>query len=65
MLDDRQTTESWQASPPVWVADTNRFGWRAYLGPHAFDSLMSETAIAARAREVLEAWLAARLHPAD
>lgn len=126
MLDDRQTTESWQASPPVWGADTNRFGWRAYLGPHvgseipghavpgraadvsglppafitvgnldglldedieyarrlihagvptdlhvfadgphAFDSLMPDTAIAERARQVLEDWLAPRLHPAE
>ncbi len=126
MLDDRQTTESWQASPPVWGAATNRFGWCAYLsghdntgisghavpartddlaglppafltvgnldglldedidyarrliqagvptdlhvfadGPHAFDSLMPETAIAERARQVLEDWLIPRLHPAD
>jgi acetyl esterase/lipase len=125
MLDDRQTTESWQAGAPVWGAATNRFGWRAYLsghdntgtpghavparaddlaglppafitvgnldglldedidyarrlihagvptdlhvfadGPHAFDSLMPETAIAGRARQVLEDWLAPRLHPA-
>jgi acetyl esterase/lipase len=33
-------------------------------GPHAFDSLMPETSIAQRARQVLEDWLAARLHPA-
>jgi acetyl esterase/lipase len=125
MLDDRETTESWRASAPVWGAATNRFGWRAYLGPHvgnkipghavparaddltglppafitvgnldglldedmdyarrlihagvptdlhvfadgphAFDSLMPETAIAGRARQVLEDWLAPRLHPA-
>jgi acetyl esterase/lipase len=32
-------------------------------GPHAFDSLMPETAIAARARHVLEDWLQDRLHP--
>ena len=34
-------------------------------GPHAFDSLMPETAIAQRARQVLEDWLAPHLHPAD
>jgi len=33
-------------------------------GAHAFDSLMPETAIAKRARRVLEDWLAAHLHPA-
>jgi acetyl esterase/lipase len=33
-------------------------------GAHAFDSLMPETAIAKRAAQVLEDWLAARLHPA-
>ena len=32
-------------------------------GPHAFDSLMPATAIAARARHVLEDWLQERLHP--
>jgi acetyl esterase/lipase len=34
-------------------------------GPHAFDSLMPGTAIAIRARQVLEDWLRDRLHPAD
>jgi acetyl esterase/lipase len=33
-------------------------------GPHAFDSLMPGTAIAARARHVLEDWLQPHLHPA-
>jgi acetyl esterase/lipase len=126
MLDDRQATDSWQADAPVWGAATNRFGWRAYLGPdvgneisghavparaedltglppafitvgnldglldedldyarrlihagvptdlhvfadgpHAFDSLMPDTAIAQRARQVLEDWLVPRLHPVD
>jgi acetyl esterase/lipase len=32
-------------------------------GPHAFDSMMPGTAIAARARHVLEDWLRDRLHP--
>jgi acetyl esterase/lipase len=32
-------------------------------GPHAFDSMLPGTAVAARARRVLEDWLADRLHP--
>jgi acetyl esterase/lipase len=32
-------------------------------GPHAFDSMLPDTAIAARARHVLEDWLDARMHP--
>ena len=32
-------------------------------GPHAFDSMLPNTAIAARARRTLEDWLQARMHP--
>jgi acetyl esterase/lipase len=32
-------------------------------GPHAFDSMLPDTAIAARARGVLEDWLRDRMHP--
>lgn len=32
--------------------------------PHAFDSMMPGTGVAQRARQVLEAWLDAKLHPA-
>ena len=32
-------------------------------GPHAFDSMLPDTAIAARARHVLEDWLRARMRP--
>jgi acetyl esterase/lipase len=32
-------------------------------GPHAFDSMLADTAIARRARRVLEDWLEFRLHP--
>ncbi|QMU76829.1 alpha/beta hydrolase [Streptacidiphilus sp. PB12-B1b] len=32
-------------------------------GPHAFDSMLSDTAVAGRARRVLEDWLHARMHP--
>ena len=125
MLDDRLSTPSAQAGAPVWVAASNQFGWRSYLGgrgpdgdipgyavparaedlaglppafitvgnldglmdedidyarrlimagvpadlhvfadgAHAFDSLMSGTAVAQRAGRALEDWLAARLHP--
>ena len=34
-------------------------------GPHAFDSLLPGTAVAQRARRVLEDWLESRLHPAS
>lgn len=34
-------------------------------GPHAFDSMMPETAIARRAARALEDWLESRLHPED
>jgi acetyl esterase/lipase len=124
MLDDRMLTRSARAGAPLWGPETNRFGWRSYLGargngdvpgyaaparaadlaglppafitvgnldglmdedidyarrlimagvptdlhvfaggPHAFDSLMPATAIAARASHVLEEWLRDRLHP--
>jgi len=127
MLDDRERTGSRQAGTPLWTAEANQFGWRAYLGglarggevpgyavparaddltglppafvtvgnldclldedvvyarrliaagvptdlhvfadgPHAFDSMLPDTAIAARARHVLEDWLRARMHPAS
>jgi acetyl esterase/lipase len=32
-------------------------------GPHAFDSMMADTAVAQRAGRVLEDWLESRLHP--
>lgn len=32
--------------------------------PHAFDSMMPDTAVARRARQTLDDWLRARLHPA-
>jgi hypothetical protein len=32
-------------------------------GPHAFDSMLPDTAVAARARHALEDWLLARMHP--
>lgn len=32
-------------------------------GPHAFDSMLPDAAVTARARRVLEDWLEARLHP--
>ena len=126
MLDDRLQTESGRAGAPLWGPETNRYGWRAYLGayqsndddvpayavparardltglppafvtvgnldglldedldyarrliaagvptdvhvfadgPHAFDSMLPNTAIAARARRALEDWLQARMHP--
>jgi len=32
-------------------------------GPHAFDSMLPDAAITARARRVLEDWLLDRMHP--
>jgi acetyl esterase/lipase len=32
-------------------------------GPHAFDSMLPDAAVTARARRVLEDWLGARMHP--
>ena len=34
-------------------------------GPHAFDSMLPDAAVTARARRVLEDWLEARMHPRD
>jgi hypothetical protein len=32
--------------------------------PHAFDSIMPGTGVAQRARQAMETWLEAKLHPA-
>ncbi|HEY6426669.1 MAG TPA: alpha/beta hydrolase fold domain-containing protein [Acidimicrobiales bacterium] len=55
MLDDRQTTVSMRARGlRMWKADSNKFGWRSYLGARYGTDDIPPYAAAARATELAE-----------
>jgi acetyl esterase/lipase len=53
MIDDRQITlSSQQDGLPVWSRESNRFGWRAYLGDLYGTDNVPDTAAPGRARDL-------------
>jgi acetyl esterase/lipase len=51
MLDDRLSTPSGQAGAPLWVAASNQFGWRSYLGSRPGEDIPGY-AVPARAEDL-------------
>lgn len=52
MIDDRQQTPSSQWPAPIWPAEANTFGWRAYLGDMKGTEAVPPYAAAARATDL-------------